>query len=100
MANDAVIDRLQALACCAALAGRPVAVAPLDRAEPSWTHRQIVFVDPSARPRENLESAAVYARRSWQTAWRPMSLAHLFDIPRLRRRFRARRGAPALAAIR
>ena len=98
MANDAG-DRLQALGMFAsALAGRPVAVAPLDPGEPSWTDGQIVFVDPSARPRANLESVAVHASLIAADSLAPDVVGALVRHPRLARRYLAVEGHRALAA--
>ena len=99
MANDAG-DRLQALGMFAsALAGRPVAVAPLDTGEPSWTDGQILFVDPLARPRANLESVAVHASLIAAGSLAPDVVGALVRHPRLARRYLAVEGHRALAAI-
>ena len=99
MANDAG-DRLQALGMFAsALAGRPVAVAPLDSGEPSWTDGQIVFVDPLARPRANLESVAVHASLIAADSLAPDVVGALVRHPRVARRYLAIEGHRALAAI-
>jgi nitric oxide reductase NorD protein len=99
VANDAG-DRLQALGMFAsALAGRPVAVAPLDPGEPSWTDGQIVFVDPSARPRANLESVAVHASLIAADSLAPEVVGALVRHPRLARRYLAVEGHRALDAI-
>ena len=99
MANDADGDRLQALGMLAsALAGRPVAVAPLDPGEPSWTDGQTVFVDPSARPRENLESVAVHASLIAADSLAPELVGALVRHPRLAKRYLAVEGHRALAA--
>jgi len=99
VANDAG-DRLQALGMFAsALAGRPVAVSPLDPGEPSWTDGQIVFVDPSARLRVNLESVAVHASLIAADSLAPDVVGALVRHPRLARRYLAVEGHRALAAI-
>jgi nitric oxide reductase NorD protein len=99
VANDAG-DRLQALGMFAsALAGRPVAVAPLDAGEPSWTDGQIVFIDPSARPRANLESVAVHASLIAADSLAPDVVGALVRHPRVARRYLAVEGHRALAAI-
>jgi hypothetical protein len=99
VANDADGDRLQALGMLAsALAGRPVAVAPLDPGEPSWTDGQTVFVDPSARPRANLESVAVHASLIAAESLDPDVVGPLVRHPRLARRYLAVEGHRALAA--
>ena len=99
MANDADGDRLQALGMLAsALAGRPVAVAPLDPGEPSWTDGQTVFVDSSARPRANLESVAVHASLIAAESLAPDVVGPLVRHPRLARRYLTVEGHRALAA--
>jgi nitric oxide reductase NorD protein len=99
VANEAG-DRLQALGMFAsALAGRPVAVAPLDPGEPSWTDGQIVFVDPSALARTNLESVAVHASLIAADSLAPDVVGALVRHPRLARRYLAVEGHRALAAI-
>ena len=99
MENEAG-DRLQGLGMFAsALAGRPVAVAPLDPGEPSWTDGQIVFVDPSARRRANLESVAVHASLIAADSLAPDVVGALVRHPRLARRYLAIEGHRALAAI-
>jgi len=99
VANDADGDRLQALGMLAsALAGRPVAVAPLDPGEPSWTDGQTVFVDSSARPRANLESVAVHASLIAAESLAPDVVGPLVRHPRLARRYLTVEGHRALAA--
>lgn len=99
MENEAG-NRLQGLGMFAsALAGRPVAVAPLDPGEPSWTDGQIVFVDPSARRRANLESVAVHASLIAADSLAPDVVGALVRHPRLARRYLAIEGHRALAAI-
>ena len=99
MANGADGDRLQALGMLAsALAGRPVAVAPLDPGEPSWTDGQTVFVDPSARSRENLESVAVHASLIAAGSLTPEIVGALVRHPRLAKRYLAVEGHRALVA--
>jgi nitric oxide reductase NorD protein len=99
VANEADADRLQALGMLAsALAGRPVAVAPLDPGEPSWTDGQTVFVDPSARSRENLESVAVHASLIAAGSLDPEIVGAMVRHPRLAKRYLAVEGHRALAA--
>jgi hypothetical protein len=99
VANDAG-DRLQALGMFAsALAGRPVAVAPVDPGEPSWTDGQIVFVDPSVPTRLNLESVAVHASLIAADSLAPDIVGALVRHPRLARRYLTIEGHRALAAI-
>lgn len=86
--NDADGDRLQALGMLAsALAGRPLAVAAVDPDEPSWTDGQTVFVDPSARPRENLESVAVHASLIAADSLAPDIMGALVRHPRVAKRY-------------
>ena len=99
MANDADGDRLQVWGMLAsALAGRPVAVAPLDPGEPSWTDGQTVFVDPSVRVRANLESVAVHASLIAADSLAPDVVGALVRHPRLARRYLAVEGHRALTA--
>lgn len=99
--NDADGDRLQALGMLAsALAGRPVAVAAVDPDEPSWTDGQTVFVDPSARPRENLESVAVHASLIAGDSLAPDIMDALVRHPRMAKRYLTIEGHRALVANR
>jgi nitric oxide reductase NorD protein len=99
VAHEADADRLQALGMLAsALAGRPVAVAPLDSGEPSWTDGQTVFVDPSARSRENLESVAVHASLIAAGSLVPEIVGAMVRHPRTAKRYLAIEGHRALAA--
>jgi hypothetical protein len=99
VANNADGDRLQALGMLAsALAGRPVAVAPLDPGEPSWTDGQTVFIDLSAHPRANLGSVAVHASLIAADSLAPDVMGSLVRRPRLARRYLAVEGHRALAA--
>jgi hypothetical protein len=100
VADDFDADRLQALGMFAsALAGRPVAVGPLQPGEPSWTDGQIVFIDPSARPRANLESVAVHASMIAADSLAPDVVGALVRHPRVARRYLAVEGHRALVAI-
>jgi nitric oxide reductase NorD protein len=97
--NDADGDRLQALGMLAsALAGRPVAVAAVDPGEPSWTDGQTVFVDPSARQRENLGSVAVHASLIAADSLAPDIVGALLRHPRVAKRYLTIEGHRALAA--
>jgi hypothetical protein len=99
VATEADADRLQALGMLAsALAGRPVAVAPLDPGEPSWTDGQTVFVDPSAPSRGTLESVAVHASLIAAGSLAPEIVGALVRHPRLAKRYLAVEGHRALAA--
>jgi nitric oxide reductase NorD protein len=99
VANEADADRLQALGMLAsALAGRAVAVAPLDPGEPSWTDGQTVFVDPSARSRANLESVAVHASLIAAGSLAPEIVGAMVRHPRLAKRYLAVEGHRALVA--
>jgi nitric oxide reductase NorD protein len=99
VANDADGDRLQALGMFAsALAGRPVAVAPVDPGEPSWTDGQSVFVDPSAPPGANVESVAVHASLIAADSLAPDIVGSLVRHPRIARRYLAVEGHRALVA--
>jgi hypothetical protein len=99
VADDADGDRLLALGMLAsALAGRPVAVAPVDPGDPSWTDGQTIFVDPTARPRANLESVAVHASLIAGDSLVPDVVEPLIRHPRLARRYLAVEGHRALVA--
>ena len=99
LVDDADGDRLQALGMLAsALAGRPVAVAPVDPGEPSWTDGQTIFVDPSARSRENLESVAVHASLIAADSLAPDIVSALVRRPRVAERYLTLEGNRALAA--
>lgn len=99
MANNAGGDHLQALGMLAsALAGRPVAVAPLDPGEPSWTDGQSIFVDPAAPARENLESVAAHASLIAAGSLAPDIVGALLRHPRVAERYLTVEGHRALAA--
>lgn len=101
MANDAGGDRLQTLGMLAsALAGRPVAVATVDAGEPSWTDGQTVFVDPTARSRDNLKSVAVHASLIAADSLTPEIVGALVRHPRSAKRYLTIEGHRALAANR
>ncbi|BBY43280.1 hypothetical protein MCEL_15750 [Mycolicibacterium celeriflavum] len=97
--NHAEGEHLQALGMLAsALAGRAVAVAPLDPGEPSWSDGQTIFVDPSARRRENLESVAVHASLIAADSLAPDIVSALVRHPRVAKRYLVLEGHRALAA--
>lgn len=99
MAGEVDGDRLQALGMLAsALAGRPLAVAASQAGEPSWTDGQTVFVDPSARPRANLESVAVHASLLAADSLTSDVVDRLIRHPKLARRYLAVEGHRALVA--
>lgn len=99
MADAADADRLQSLGMLAsALAGRPVAVAPLDPGEPSWTDGQTVYVDASAPTRANLESVALQASLIAAHSLAPDIVGALVRHPRLAKRYLTIEGHRALAA--
>ena len=99
MPELAEADRLQALGMLAsALAGRPVAVAPLAPGEPSWTDGQTVYVDPAEGARANLESAAVHASLIAAGSLDTQVMAALVRRPRIANRYLAIEGRRALAA--
>jgi nitric oxide reductase NorD protein len=99
VANHADDDRLRGLGMLAsALAGRPMAVAPLDPGEPSWTDGQTVFVDPSSHPRANLESVAVHASLIAAGGLDPDVMAPLVRHTRAARRYLSVEGHRALLA--
>ncbi len=99
MANDADGDSLQGLGMLAsALAGRPVAVAPLEPGEPSWTDGETIFVDRSARFRAILESVAVHASLIAAGSLAQDVVGPMVRHPRLARRYLAIEGHRALVA--
>ncbi|MGO4442924.1 nitric oxide reductase activation protein NorD [Mycobacterium sp. 2YAF39] len=99
VADAADADRLQSLGMLAsALAGRPVAVAPLDPGEPSWTDGQTVYVDASAPTRANLESVALQASLIAAHSLAPDIVGALVRHPRLAKRYLTIEGHRALAA--
>ena len=99
MTNDVDDDGLQPLGMLAsALAGRPVAVAAVDPGEPSWTDGQTVFVDPTARSRQNLESVAVHASLIAADSLSPEIVRSLLRHPRSIKRYLTVEGHRALAA--
>jgi nitric oxide reductase NorD protein len=57
--RDEALGRFGLLA--SAIAGRPLEVAPADAGQPAWTDGATVFVDPDARPDEQLCGIAVQA---------------------------------------
>lgn len=81
-----------------ALAGRPLAVAPLDPGEPSWTDGQTVYLDPSAGARANLGSVAVHASLIAAGSLEPDLMAALGRRTRTARRYLALEGHRALVA--
>lgn len=99
MAELADADRLQALGMLgSALAGRSVAVAPLQPGEPSWTDGQTVYVDPTQGRRANLESAAVHASLIAAGSLDTEIMDSLVRHPRIAKRYLAVEGHRALAA--
>jgi hypothetical protein len=92
-------ERLQALGMLAsALAGRAVAVAPLQQGEPSWTDGQTVHVDPADGPRANLESVAVHASLIAAGSLDSEVMGSLVRRPRIANRYLSIEGRRALAA--
>lgn len=99
MADDADDDRLAGLGMLAsALAGRPVAVAPLDAGEQPWTDGQSIFIDPAARPPVRLQSVAVQASLIAAGSIEPDAVRPLVRHGRLARRYLAIEAHRALAA--
>ncbi|WP_082943505.1 nitric oxide reductase activation protein NorD [Mycobacterium sp. 1274761.0] len=83
-----------------ALAGQPVAVAPLAAGEPSWTDGQTVFVDPGAGVRANLYSVAVQASLIAAGSLDPEIVTKLVRHSRVARRYVAVEGHRAVVANR
>ncbi|ULE35939.1 nitric oxide reductase activation protein NorD [Mycobacterium sp. IDR2000157661] len=81
-----------------ALAGRPMAVAPLDPGEPSWTDGQTVFLDPTAGGRANVDSIAVQASLIAAGSLDPEAVGPLVRRPRVARRYLVIEGHRALLA--
>ncbi|KUI38423.1 nitric oxide reductase activation protein [Mycobacterium sp. IS-1496] len=99
MTDDAPGDRLPGLGMLAsALAGRPLAVVPLDPGEPSWTDGQTVYLDPSAGARANLDSVAVHASLIAAGSLDPDLMEALGRRARTARRYLALEGHRALVA--
>lgn len=97
MTDDVDHDRLPGLGMLAsALAGRPMAVAPLEPGEPPWTDGETVFVDPGAGTRENLEAVAVQASLIAAGSLAPEVVGAMVRHPRLARRYLAVEGHRAL----
>ncbi len=99
MADEADDNHLQSLGMLAsALAGRPVAVAPLDPGEASWTDGQTVYIDAFAPARANLESVALHASLIAADSLVPDIVGALVRHPRLAKRYLTIEGHRALAA--
>src|SRR3954452_14489630 len=81
-----------------ALAGRPVAVAPVDPGEPPWTDGETIFVDPTARGRANLDSVAVQASLIATGSLVPDVIGSMARNQRLARRYLSVEGHRALVA--
>lgn len=81
-----------------ALAGRPVAVAPLEPGEPPWTDGQTIYVAPSEPARDQLESVAVQASLIAAGSLAPEVVGALVRHPRLTKRYLAVEGHRALLA--
>jgi hypothetical protein len=97
--TDADGDRLQALSMLAsALAGRAVAVAPIDAGELSWTDGHTVFVDPCTPFRKCVESVAVHASLIAADSLASDIVGALVRHPRVAKRYLAVEGNRALAA--
>jgi nitric oxide reductase NorD protein len=91
-------DRVAGLAMVAsAFAGRALAVAPLDRGEPSWTDGETVFVDLS-RYQRALESIAVHASLIAAGSLEADVVRQVSRRPRVAARYLALEGHRALAA--
>jgi hypothetical protein len=97
--SDALDDHLRALGMFAsALAGRPVAVAELQRGEPPWTDGQTIYVDARERARAQLQAVAVQASMIAAGSLDPDAVRRLARRPRLARRYLALEGHRALLA--
>ena len=101
MTEDADSDRLLGLGMLAsALAGEPVAVAPLDPGEPPWTDGATIFIDPTAGGRANLDSVAVQACLIAAGSLVPDVIGSIARNQRLAKRYLSIEGHRALAANR
>lgn len=99
MDGEADLDPFPGLGMLAsALAGRSMAVVPIDRGAPPWTDGQTVFVDPCAGPRENLEAVAVQASLIAAGSLGSDLVRALVRHPRLANRYLAIEGHRALVA--
>jgi nitric oxide reductase NorD protein len=99
VADDADSARREGLGMLAsALAGRPVAVAPLDAGDPPWTDGQTIFVDTSEHLRANLESVAVQASLIAAGSLDPDILRPMVRHSKLARRYLAVEGHRALVS--
>ncbi len=103
MGDDALGDRFQALGMLAsALAGRPVAVAPVKSGEPPWTDGQTIYVDGSSgharATLEVLRATAVQASLIAAGSLDPDVVRSLVRRPRLARRYLAVEAHRALVA--
>ncbi|OBI53255.1 nitric oxide reductase activation protein [Mycobacterium kyorinense] len=98
MGDDAESDHLQVLGTLgSALAGRPLAVAPLSSGEPAWTDGHTIFIDPTATFRTMVESVAVHASLIAAGSLDP-DIVRSLSRSRLAARYLAIEGHRALAA--
>ena len=95
--HDAQAGPLEALGMLAsALAGKAVAVAPLQPGEPSWTDGQTIHIDVSAGARARLEAVAVQASLIAAGSLDPEVMRRLTRHRRLAQRYLAIEGHRAL----
>jgi len=94
--NRARLGRLGLLA--SALSGRALEVAAGEPGEPAWTDGRVVFVDPVASTRDQLETLAVQASLLAAGSLEPDVVRRLTRRPALARRYLAVEGHRALAA--
>lgn len=80
-----------------ALAGRAIAVAPLDQGQPCWTDGHTIFVDLTSRERA-LESIAVQASLIAADSLEPDVVRQMSRRPRVAQRYLAIEGHRAIAA--
>jgi hypothetical protein len=95
--NRDVLARLGLLA--SALSGRVLEVAAGEPGDPAWTDGTVVFVDPVASRRDQLETLAVQASLLSAGSLEPDVVCRLMRRPALARRYLAVEGHRALAAI-
>ena len=99
MADGADEGRFEGLSMLAsALAGQPVAVAPLDACRLAWTDGQTIFVDPCAPARTHVQSVAVQASLIAAGSLDPEWIGPLVRHSKTARRYLAVEGHRALVA--
>ena len=80
------------------IAGRVLDVAPAGPGESAWTDGRVVFLDPGARPADQVAAVAVQASLIAAGSFDPAIARRLLGRPALARRYLAIEGHRALAA--